>query len=337
MGIANDIASYDATGQAELVRNGSVSATELVEASIEAAQRVNPQINAIIHPRYDAAVVEAASPGDGPFAGVPMVVKDLGCVMKGEPHHFGNRALKAIDYRSPVDSSLYRRFRSAGFVAIGRTNAPEMGSTITTEPLAYGPSRNPWNLDHSTGGSSGGSAAAVAAGMVAVGHANDGGGSIRVPASECGLVGLKPSKGRVSQAPLIGESWAGATIDGCVTRSVRDTAAVLDAISGYEPGDPYIAPPFARPLADEVGADPGRLRIGVLDRSPNVPSHPDCEAAVAAAVKLLESLGHHIDDSSPAALVDPAFPDRFVTVVAASTAHDPVSYTHLTLPTILLV
>ncbi|MGZ4807134.1 MAG: amidase, partial [Ilumatobacteraceae bacterium] len=291
MGIVNDLASLDATAQAELVRSGEASATELVDAAIDAAQRVNPQINAIIHPRYEAALAESESPGSGPFAGVPMVVKDLGCVMKGEPHHFGNRALKAIGYRSPVDSSLYRRFRAAGFVAIGRTNAPEMGSTITTEPLAYGPSRNPWDLDHSTGGSSGGSAAAVAAGIVAVGHANDGGGSIRVPASECGLVGLKPSRGRVSQAPLIGESWAGATIDGCVTRSVRDTAAVLDAISGYEPGDPYTAPAFGRPLVDEVGADPGRLRVGVLDRSPDVPSHPDCEAAVALAAKLLESLG----------------------------------------------
>jgi amidase len=322
MGIANDIASLDATAQADLVRNGSVSASELVEAAIDAAQHVNPQINGIIHPRYEAALAEAAAPGSGPFAGVPMVVKDLGCMMKGEPYHMGSRGLKSIDYRGPVDSALYRRFREAGFVAIGRTNAPEMGSTITTEPLAYGPSRNPWNLDRSTGGSSGGSAASVAAGIVAVGHANDGGGSIRVPASECGLVGLKPSKGRVSQAPLVGESWAGATIDGCVTRSVRDTAAVLDAISGYEPGDPYIAPPFARPLADEVGVDPGKLRIGVLDRSPLVPSHPDCEAAVAAAAKLLESLGHHLDDSSPAALNDLGFQDRFITVVAANSAHD---------------
>jgi amidase len=242
--------------------------------------------------------------------------------MKGEPHHMGTRALKSIDYRSPVDSALYRRFRAAGFVAIGRTNTPEMGSTITTEPIAYGPSRNPWNLDHSTGGSSGGSAAAVAAGIVAVGHANDGGGSIRVPASECALVGLKPSRGRVSTAPLVGESWAGATVDGCVTRSVRDTAAVLDAISGYEPGDPYTAPPFVRPLAAEVGVDPGPLRIGVLDRSPDVPSHPDCEAAVAAAAKLLESLGHHVDDSSPAAMIDTGMQDRFVTILAANTAHD---------------
>jgi amidase len=323
MGIANDLASLDATAQADLVRKGDVTSLELVEAAIDAAQQLNPRINAIIHPRFEAAVVEAAAPPAGTqFPGVPMVVKDLGCVMRGEPHHYGTRALKSIDYRSPVDSALYRRFRAAGFVAIGRTNTPEMGSTVTTEPIAYGPARNPWNPDYSTGGSSGGSAATVAAGIVAVGHANDGGGSIRVPASECGLVGLKPSKGRVSQAPLIGEAWAGATIDGCVTRSVRDTAAVLDAISGYEPGDPYMAPPFARPLVDEVGADPGKLRIGVLDRSPNVPSHPDCAAAVAAAAKLLESLGHEVDDSSPAALTDLAFQDRFVTLVAAASAHD---------------
>jgi len=323
MGIANDLASLDATAQADLVRKGDVSSVELVEAAIAAAEQINPQINAIIHPRFEAALAEAKeSAGTGPFPGVPMVVKDLGCVMKGEPHHFGTRALKSIDYRSPVDSSLYRRFRAAGFIAIGRTNVPEMGSTVTTESLAYGPARNPWNPDYSTGGSSGGSAASVAAGIVAVGHANDGGGSIRVPASECGLVGLKPSKGRVSQAPLIGEAWAGATIDGCVTRSVRDTAAVLDAISGYEPGDPYMAPPFARPLVDEVGADPGPLRIGVLDRSPMVPSHPDCEAAVANTVKLLASLGHSVDDSSPAALTDPAFQDRFVTLVSAASAHD---------------
>lgn len=322
MGIANDLASLDATAQAALVRDGDVSATELIDASIAAAEHVNPQINAIIHPRYDAARAEASRPGSGPFAGVPIVIKDLGCAMQGEPHHAGVRGLKAVDFRSPIDSALYRRFREAGFIAIGRTNAPELGSTVTTEPLAYGPSHNPWNLDHSTGGSSGGSAAAVAAGIVAVGHANDGGGSIRVPAAECGLVGLKPSRGRVSQAPLIGESWAGATIDGCVTRSVRDTAAVLDAISGYEPGDPYMAPPFVRPLFEEVGADPGRLRIGVVDRSPNSPIHPECEAAVAVTAKLLANLGHDVDESSPAAMFDIGFQDRFVTMLTANTAND---------------
>ena len=217
MGHLDDALALDATGQAELVRRGEVTPGELVGAAIDAAGQRNPAINAIIHPRFEAALAEAAATDTGrggPFTGVPMVVKDLQCAIGGEPHHMGTRALKGIDYRAPHDSFLYRRFRHAGFVAIGRTNTPEWGSTITTEPLAYGPSRNPWNLDHSTGGSSGGSAAAVAAGIVAVGHANDGGGSIRIPASECGLVGLKPTRGRVSAGPDSGESWAGATIDG---------------------------------------------------------------------------------------------------------------------------
>ncbi|NDH37415.1 MAG: amidase, partial [Acidimicrobiia bacterium] len=162
------------------------------------------------------------------------------------------------------DSYLYERLCRAGFITIGRTNVPEFGSTITTEPLAYGPARNPWNTDHSTGGSSGGSAATVAAGCVAVAHANDGGGSIRIPASECGLVGLKPSKGRVSLGPALGESWIGGVVEGCVTRSVRDTAAVMDAISGYEPGDPNTPPPPARAYVSEVGARDGSQGFDVL-------------------------------------------------------------------------
>jgi amidase len=252
-----------------------------------------------------------------------MVVKDLGCNMAGEPAHGGTRALKGIDYRAPHDSALYRRFRRAGFVAIGRTNTPEWGSTITTEPIAYGPSRNPWDLDRSTGGSSGGSAAAVAAGIVAVGHANDGGGSIRVPASECGLVGLKPTRGRVSQAPDAGEGWSGYTIDGAVTRSVRDAAGVLDMIAGYEPGDPYVAPPFTRHLRDEVGVTPGRLRIGVITGAElDGAVDPDCIAGVERAVQLLEAAGHHVEASTPAAMFDPSFSERFVTVLAANTAHD---------------
>jgi len=218
---------------------------------------------------------------------------------------------------------MYRRLRAAGLVAIGRTNTPEWGSTITTEPLAYGPTRNPWNLDHSTGGSSGGSAASVAAGIVAVGHANDGGGSIRIPASECGLVGLKPSRGRVSLAPDTGESWMGSTIDGVVTRSVRDTAAMLDLLAGYEPGDPYTAPPFTRPLADEVGADPGRLRIGVLDHPPlGAAGHEECTIAARAAGALLARLGHDVDDQWPAAIGDASFAAHFRTIVATWTAND---------------
>jgi amidase len=250
------------------------------------------------------------------------VVKDLGCPMAGEPHYMGTRALQRVDYRAPVDAALYRRFRAAGLVAIGRTNTPELGSTITTEPVSFGPARNPWNTAHSTGGSSGGSAAAVAAGIVAVGHATDGGGSIRVPASECGLVGLKPTRGRISQAPIVGEGWAGYTADGVVTRSVRDTAALLDLMSGYEPGDPYSAVPFARPLVEELTADPQGLRMGLLDRSPHVPSHPECEAAVAAAGELLQSLGHHVEAAAPAAMFDEGMVERFLTVICANTAYD---------------
>ncbi len=321
----DDIAEFarmDACEQAELVRSGQVAPGELVDAAVAAAERTNPAINAIIHPRFEAARAESIT-ATGPFAGVPIVVKDLGCAIGGEPHHQGVRALKAVDFRAPHDSAMYRRFRAAGLVAIGRTNTPEWGSTITTEPLAYGPTRNPWNLDHSTGGSSGGSAASVAAGIVAVGHANDGGGSIRIPASECGLVGLKPSRGRVSLAPDTGESWMGSTIDGVVTRSVRDTAAMLDLLAGYEPGDPYTAPPFARPLADEVGADPGRLRIGVLDHPPlGAAGHEECTIAARAAGALLARLGHHVDDQWPAAIGDASFAAHFRTIVATWTAND---------------
>ncbi len=326
MAALDDALALDATGQAALVRRGELTASELVEAAIAAAEARNPAINAIIHPRYEAALAEAAQVDPahgGPFAGVPMVVKDLQCAIGGEPHHMGTRALRNLGYRAPHDSNLYRRFRRAGFVAIGRTNTPEWGSTITTEPEAYGPTRNPWNLNHSTGGSSGGSAASVAAGIVAVGHANDGGGSIRIPASECGLVGLKPTRGRVSPGPDVGESWAGATIDGAVTRSVRDAAAVLDCIAGYEPGDLYVAPALQRPLADEVGVPPGRLRIGVWSGAAmDGAVHPECVAAVDHTAQLLEGLGHHVEVSVPAAMADPAFSERYLTVIAACTLND---------------
>ena len=325
MGTAEDVVRLDATAQAELVRRGEVSSVDLVEAAIAAAGKVDGLVNSIISPRFEAALDEARRSdfGDGPFAGVPMVVKDLSCPMAGEPYHAGTRALRAAGYVAPRDAALYRRFRAAGFVAIGRTNTPEWGSTITTEPISYGPTRNPWNLDHSTGGSSGGSAAAVAARIVPVGHGGDGGGSIRIPASACGLVGLKPSRARVSLAPDAGETWAGCTIDGALTRSVRDAAGVLDAVAGYEYGDPYVAPPFAKPLTAVVGDDPGRLRVGVLDHPlwDDAPADPECAAAVASAAALLAELGHHVEPAWPAALAED-MRGPFTTVVAAWTAHD---------------
>jgi amidase len=310
----------DATAQADLVRRGEVSPGELAEAAIARIEAVNPKLDAVIRTRFDAARLEAAGGlPDGPFRGVPILLKDLGCLVAGEPTAFGLGALRDLAF--PVTSYLARQFLAAGFLPLGRTNVPELGTTVTTEPRSFPPARNPWDPGHSTGGSSGGSAAAVAAGMVAVAHASDGGGSIRIPASECGLVGLKPTRGRVSQGPLVGEGWAGSVIDGAVTRTVRDAAGVLDAISKPMPGDPYYAPPLARPLALEVGADPGRLRIGVLDR-PGAGGYlddPQCRAAVAGAASLLESLGHHVEQSAPAAMFEQEVQRHFVTIIAADT------------------
>lgn len=313
----------DATALAALIRSGDASPTELVDEAIERVRRLDPTINAVIHERFEAACAEAAGDiPDGPFRGVPFLVKDLGCEIAGEPHSMGNQALKDADVRADVDSYLYEAIRGSGLITLGRTNTPEFGGTITTEPVAFGPSRNPWNTDHSTGGSSGGSAAAVAAGMVPMAHASDGGGSIRVPASECGLVGLKPSRGRISQGPGAGEGWAGATTDGVVTRSVRDTAAMLDVMSGRHTGDPYTAVPPTRPFADEVGTDPGRLRIGLAPSHAGVETSADCVAAVETTGALLESLGHHVEVAQPAAFHDDEFSRHFVTIVAVATALD---------------
>jgi amidase len=310
----------DATAQAELVRRGEVSPKELVQEAIARIEAVNPKLDAVIRTRFDAALAEAAGDlPDGPFRGVPTLFKDLGCTVAGEVTAFGLGPMR--DAAIPVTSFLADQFRAAGFVPLGRTNVPEMGTTVTTEPRSFPPARNPWNPGHSTGGSSGGSAAAVASGMVAVAHANDGGGSIRIPASECGLVGLKPTRGRVSQGPLTGEGWAGSTIDGSVARTVRDAAGVLDVISASMPGEPYYPPPLPRPLAQEVGADPGRLRIGLLDR-PGVEGYlddPECRAAVAGAARLLESLGHHVEQSAPAAMFEQEIIGHFNTIIAADT------------------
>jgi amidase len=317
----------DAVELAALVRKGDASPTELVDLAIERCEAANPVIGAIVHERYEKARAEAktleavAADEGGPFRGVPMLVKDLGASMADEPYTAGTRILKNLGYRSPSESFVARRLREAGFVILGRTKTPELGSTITTEPVAYGPARNPWNTSHSTGGSSGGSAAAVAAGCVPVAHASDGGGSIRIPASECGLVGLKPSRGRISKGPMVGEAWMGASTDGAVTRSVRDAAALLDVLVGYEVGDPVVAPPPARPFAAEVGADSGRLRIGVLDHpASGVDADAETTRAVASAAELLSSLGHRVEPAWPAALEETEFGEKFLTVIT--------SYTH---------
>jgi amidase len=300
-----ELAALDATATAELVRGGKISPRELVDAAIARIEQVDGQLNAVITKLFERARDAAASPlPDGPFRGVPFLLKDLDVVSSGDPFHGGMRFLKQAGYVPDHTSYLVEKFRQAGFVTLGKTNTPELGLHVTTEPEAYGPSRNPWNPEHSTGGSSGGSAAAVASGMVPVAHASDGGGSIRVPASECGLVGLKPSRGRVSLGPEYGDYWHGLVISHVVCRSVRDTAGVLDAVAGPMPGDPYTAPPPLRPYAEEVDADPGRLRIGLMPKAPRgaPPCSGECTAAVEAAGSLLESLGHDVSLAHPDAL-----------------------------------
>ncbi len=313
-----DTTWQDATAQADLVRRGELRPRDLVAAAIARIEAVNPRLDAVIRTRFDEALAEAdADLPDGPFRGVPILFKDLGCFVAGEVTAFGLGPMRDLPF--PVTSYLAEQFRAAGFIPLGRTNVPELGTTVTTEAKSFPPARNPWQPDHSAGGSSGGSAAAVASGMVPVAHASDGGGSIRIPASECGLVGLKPTRGRVSQGPLVGEAWAGGAIDGAVTRTVRDAAGILDVISARMPGEPYYAPPLPRPLLQEAGADPGRLRIGVIDR-PGAELYlddPECRAAVAAAAGLLESLGHHIDESAPAAMFEPEFAGHFNNIIAA--------------------
>ena len=313
----------DAVALAGLVRSGAASPAELVSDAAERLRAAEPALGAVVRERLDAAADEAAGPlPDGPFRGVPLLLKDLGCHVAGEPTWYGTSFLRDADWRSPVDSSLARGFRAAGFVVLGRTSVPELGTTVTTEPRAYPPARNPWDLTRSAGGSSGGAAAAVAAGLVPVAHGSDGGGSIRIPASLCGLVGLKPSRGRISQGPQVGEAWAGATTDGVLSRTVRDTAAALDAISGPWPGDPYTAPPPVRPFAQEVGADPGRLRVGLLPAppQPDLDGDDDGRAAVLSAGRLLEQLGHLVEESHPSDLGDERFSRHFNRSVAADVA-----------------
>ncbi len=320
-----DLAALDATAQADLVRSGEVSPTELVQAAIDRAEAVNPALNAIILPRYEQALAEAGGDlPDGPFRGVPFVLKDLDGYAAGEPFHGGTKFLKEHDFRPAEDSTLTARFRDAGLVVIGRTNTPELGLVTTTEPESYGPCRNPWDTERSTGGSSGGSAAAVAAGIVPMGHAGDGGGSIRIPASECGLFGLKPSRGRITVGPEVGESWAGLVARLAVTRSVRDAAALLDAVHGPGVGDPYWAPPPARPYLDEVGADPGRLRIGFVRDLPNgsYTTDPEVSAALDATLRLLGELGHVVEESYPAVIARDEPTAHFITAYSAWVARD---------------
>ena len=297
---AEEFESFDGLGLAGLVRRGDVSPAELLDLAVSRVEARNPELNAVVTRLYDQArAAIAAGLADGPFTGVPYLLKDLGAHYAGAVTSFGSALFK--DFVVDHDSEITARLRRAGLVIFGKTNTPELGLTASTEPRLFGPTRNPWKLTHSAGGSSGGSAAAVAAGMVPMAHATDGGGSIRIPASCCGLFGLKPTRARNPMGPDAGEGWGGASVGHAVTRTVRDSAALLDATSGPDIGDPYWAPTPARPFLEEVGRDPGRLRIAITTRPWNgAPVDPECVEAAVAAGRLCERLGHHVEEATPA-------------------------------------
>jgi amidase len=311
---------YDALGLAELVASGDVSAAELINEAIARIEAVNPRLNAVITRMDNQARSAAAVPQSGPLRGVPFLMKDLSQAVAGVPFSQGSLFLK--DYVPTEDSELTRRLKAAGLILIGKTNTPEFGLSPVTEPLAFGPTLNPWDSDRTPGGSSGGSAAAVAARIVPMAHGSDGGGSIRIPASCCGLFGLKPTRGRNPLGPDNVDVWLGASVDHVVTRSVRDSAAMLDATAGPEPGAVYVAPERRRSYLEEVGVPPGRLRIAVS----TVPwlgttVAGDCVEAVARAAKLLGDLGHVVEEASPTVDRERLL-EAFVVMAAAETRRD---------------
>ena len=303
--LARQTAALDAVAQAALVASGELRPADLVEAAISRIEALDDGpngINAVIHRRFEKAIAEANDPAlaNGPFKGLPMIMKDLWPATAGDPLHLGNIAMKKAGYVHPEDANITRAYRRAGMVIIGRSNTPEFGAVATTEPVAYGATHNPWNASHSPGGSSGGAAAAVASGMVAAANASDGGGSIRIPAAACGLVGLKPSRGRISMGPLSDE-W-GVSVQHVVSVSVRDSAAILDATAGAHPGDAVVAPVPSRPFAAEVGAPVEPLRIGLMSRPVTGPIDPECEEAALAAARWFEAQGHVVEVAYPKVL-----------------------------------
>jgi amidase/6-aminohexanoate-cyclic-dimer hydrolase len=294
----NDYESYDALGLAELIRKGEAKPSEVLEAAIARFEERNPKLNAVVIPMIDEAR-EAAGGNlpDGPFRGVPFLLKDLHLLSSGSRTSYGCRLYE--DFVADHDSEIVTRYREAGLVTFGKTASPEFGFTTTTESTLFGQTRNPWNTDHTAGGSSGGAAAAVAGGIVPLANASDGGGSIRIPASCCGLFGMKPTRARTPSGPDAGEGWSGMSAVHAVSRSVRDSAALLDATGGPDLGAPYWAPPPERPYLEEVGRPAGRLRIGFQSRAfIDVETHPDCVAAVEEASRLCAELGHEVEEAS---------------------------------------
>lgn len=312
-----DYESHDAVGLAGLVRKGDVPPAELLEAAIARAEKFNPALNAIVTKMYDEgrAAIAAGLP-EGPFTGIPFLLKDLTVFYAGVPTSQGSRFFAGLT--PDHDSEIVARYKRAGLVIFGKTNTPELGISISTEPVLFGPAHNPWDLTRTPGGSSGGTAAAVCAGVVPMASASDGGGSIRVPAACCGLFGMKPTRGRTPYGPDAGESWAGMSTLHAITRTVRDSAALLDAVCGPDAGAPYFAPPPERPFLEEVGAGPGKLRIALSDVSINgAEVHPECRAALEETARLCEELGHEIVEGSPEFDL-PALEAARVTIVAVN-------------------
>jgi amidase len=320
----SDLLFRPITELAELVRSGEVSSRELVEESLGRIDELDGELNAFTFTDPDGALAAAdavASGDERPFAGVPIAIKDLAVAVAGWP--LTNCSDLYADFTPDYDSHVVRRFREAGFILVGRTASPEFGIVPVTEPRRFGPTRNPWDTSRTPGGSSGGSGAAVAGGMVPVAHASDGGGSIRIPASCCGLVGLKASRGRISRGPEFGDSFL--ATDGTLCRTVSEAAATLDVIAGYEPGDATWAPPPSAPFAEAVGRDPGKLRIGFTTRQPmGADPHPESVRGAEEAAQLLESLGHEIvpiDYEWPADEIVATFVDLWAGMVSLGVAY----------------
>ncbi len=323
---------YDAVGLSELIRKGEISAVEATEAAISNIQRINPVLNAVIFKEYEKAVKTArmldkwdSRLEKSSLYGVPFLIKNLVADCKGIPFSDGSRAVHGFE--SSVDAELIRRQKEAGLIVLGRSNASEFGVMPTTEPDMYGPTLNPWNTEYTAGGSSGGSAAAVASGMVPVAHGNDGGGSLRIPASCCGIFTLKPSRARNPLGPVFGDLSGGIVCEHCLSRSVRDSAAMLDITSGPEPGDPYCAPEFSGSYLQETGKDPGKLKIGILSEVPegwgnDAGLHRDCLEAVNDAAGLCMELGHTVEEIRSAELSWPDLPKTFIDVFSCFVGHE---------------
>jgi amidase len=291
--------NYDATGLAELVRNRNLTPGEILEDAVRRIEALNPGLNAVILKMYDHGrkAIRDGLP-EGPFTGVPFLIKDLIASFKGVPLTMGSKAYR--NYVPDFDSELMKRYKKSGVVILGKTNTPEFGLMGVTEPELHGPTRNPWDRERTPGGSSGGSAAAVASGMVSMASGGDGGGSIRIPSSYCGLFGLKPSRGRNPAGPEFGEIWQGAAVEHVLTRSVRDCAAMLDAVCGHAPGEPYFLPRPERPFLRELEQDPGSLRVGYTTASPlKTDVQQECKEAVRHTARLLENLGHCVEEAEP--------------------------------------